>query len=63
MDPSALRLRYHLTNAVVVLVVLALVQYWRAAIDPSFLAIVAGFYLLFALGIDFVRPLESDSET
>lgn len=62
MELPALRFRYHVTNAIVVVAVLAVAQYWRSAIDPSFLALVAGLYLLFALVIDFVRPLESKSE-
>lgn len=60
MDPSSLRLRYHLTNAVVVIAILAAFQYVRSSIDPQFLAIVAAFFLLFAFGLDAVRSPESD---
>lgn len=62
MDLSSLRFRYHLTNAVVVIAVLAVFQYLRSSVDPQFLATVAGFFLLFSLAIDVVRPLESASD-
>ncbi len=60
MALSSIRLRYHLVNTTIVLVLLGAFQLWRSSFDPQFLVIVGGLYLAIVLAIDVIRPIESE---
>ena len=61
METSAVRWRYHLVSAVVVIALLAGYQYWRTTLDWRFLIGVGAVYLAISVGIDLAKATNDDS--
>lgn len=62
MDPSSIRFRYHLTNTVIVLALLAVAQFIFFDVDPHVLALVGVIYLGLVVTLDLVQPLDSEPD-
>ena len=61
METSAVRWRYHLVSAIIVMALLAGYQYWRTTFDWRFLVGVGVVYVVISAGIDLARATNSDT--